>query len=203
MRLIAERRGTLPGQLMLRKTYDWVMGLAASRHAPRALAGIAFAEGLFFPVPPDVLLMPIVLADRERALRYAALCTGCSILGGSCGYAVGFFLQSFGLWLLSLTGHADAFTQFQAWYSKYGALLIAVPIPYKITAIASGMAKLNFGVFVAVSVLVRGLRFGLEALLLKRYGEPIRGFVEQRLALVASGVAVALVAVVMLLKLAH
>jgi membrane protein YqaA with SNARE-associated domain len=188
---------------MLRKTYDWVMGLAASRHAPRALAGIAFAEGLFFPIPPDVLLMPIVLADRGRAMRYAALCTACSILGGSTGYAVGFFLQSFGLWLLSLTGHGASFAQFQAWYSHWGALLIAVPIPYKITAIASGLAKLNFGVFLGVSILVRGLRFSLEAWLLKIYGEPIRTFVERRLALVASGVAVVIVAVIMLLKFAH
>ena len=188
---------------MLRKTYDWVMGLASSRHAPRALAAVAFAEGLFFPIPPDVLLMPIVLADRTRALRYAALCTACSILGGSCGYAVGFFLQHLGLWLLSLTGHAGGFDAFQAWYAQWGALLIAVPIPYKITAIASGLAKLNFGVFVGVSILVRGLRFSLEAWLLKTYGEPIRTFVEERLYLVASGLAVLVVGVVMALKFAH
>jgi membrane protein YqaA with SNARE-associated domain len=188
---------------MLRKTYDWVMGLAASRHAPRALAAIAFAEGLFFPIPPDVLLMPIVLSDRQRAMRYAALCTACSILGGSAGYAVGYFLQQVGLWLLSLTGHPDAFAAFQSWYAQWGPLLIAVPIPYKITAIASGMAKLNFGVFIGVSILVRGLRFSLEAWLLKTYGEPIRNFVEQRLYLVASGLAVLVVAVVMALKFAH
>jgi membrane protein YqaA with SNARE-associated domain len=188
---------------MLRKTYDWMMELAASQHAPRALAGIAFAEGLFFPIPPDVLLMPIVLADRARALRYAALCTACSILGGSAGYAVGFFLHDFGLWLLSLTGHGGNFEDFQSWYAKWGPLLIAVPIPYKITAIASGLAKLNFGVFLAVSILVRGLRFSLEALLLKIYGEPIRAFVEKRLALVASGVAVAIVALVTALRMAH
>jgi membrane protein YqaA with SNARE-associated domain len=187
---------------MLRKTYDWVMGLAASRHAPRALATIAFAEGLFFPIPPDVLLMPIVLSDRSRALRYAALCTAASILGGSTGYAVGFFLQSFGLWLLSLTGHADGFQSFQAWYAQWGPLLIAVPIPYKITAIASGIARLNFGVFIGVSILVRGLRFSLEALLLKVYGEPIRAFVEERLWLVASGLAVLVVGLIMLIKFA-
>jgi membrane protein YqaA with SNARE-associated domain len=187
---------------MLRKTYDWVMGLAASRHAPRALATIAFCEGLFFPIPPDVLLMPIVLSDRPRAMRYAALCTVSSILGGSCGYAVGFFLSSFGLWLLSLTGHSGGFDSFQAWYAQWGPLLIAVPIPYKITAIASGIAKLNFGVFIGVSILVRGLRFSLEALLLKVYGEPIRTFVEQRLYMVASGLAVLVVGVVMAIKLA-
>lgn len=188
---------------MLRKTYDWVMGMAASRHAPRALATIAFCEGLFFPIPPDVLLMPIVLNDRQRAMRYAALTTAASILGGSTGYAVGFFLQQFGLWLLSLTGHSGGFDSFQAWYSQWGPLLIAVPIPYKITAIASGLAKLNFGVFVGVSILVRGLRFSLEAWLLKTYGEPIRAFVEQRLYLVASALAVLVVGVIMLIKFAH
>jgi len=186
---------------MLRKTYDWVMSLAALPQAPLALGVVAFCEGLFFPIPPDVLLMPVVLGDRQRALRYALLTVVCSIAGGSCGYAVGFFLQPLGEWLLSLTG--GSYESFHSWYAKWGALLIAVPIPYKITAIASGMAKLNFGVFIGVSVLVRGLRFASEALLLKIYGEPIRAFVERRLALVASAVAVLVVALVMLLKFAH
>lgn len=185
---------------MLRKTYDWVMGFAASPRAPLALGALAFCEGLFFPIPPDVLLMPVVLGDRQRALRYALLTTLCSILGGSCGYAVGYFLQPVGEWLLSLTG--GSFESFQTWYAKWGALLIAVPIPYKITAIASGLAKLNFGLFIGVSVLVRGLRFSLEAVLLKIYGEPIRTFVERRLALVASGVAVLIVGLLMTLKFA-
>ena len=186
---------------MLRKTYDWVMSLAASRHAPRALAAMAFAEGLFFPIPPDVLLMPVVLARRERALTIAAVTTVCSILGGSCGYAVGHFLQPVGEWILSLTGgdlHA-----FQRWYSQYGVVLIAVPIPYKLTAIASGFGQVPFWQFIVVSVLVRGLRFGGEALLLKVYGEPIRAFVERRLALVASAVALLIVGLLLALKFAH
>ncbi|HEX2817916.1 MAG TPA: DedA family protein [Phenylobacterium sp.] len=186
---------------MLRKTYDWVMSLAERPQAPLALGVVAFCEGLFFPIPPDVLLMPVVLGDRQRALRYAVLTTVCSIAGGSCGYAVGYFLQPVGEWLLSLTG--GSYESFHTWYGKWGALLIAVPIPYKITAIASGMAKLNFGLFIGVSVVVRGLRFGSEALLLKIYGEPIRAFVEKRLALVASAVAVLLVGLVLLLKFAH
>jgi membrane protein YqaA with SNARE-associated domain len=186
---------------MLRRTYDWVMGLAASRHAGRALGLIAFAEGVFFPIPPDVLLMPVVLANRDKAMRYAALTTVCSILGGSTGYAVGYFLQPVGKWILSITG--GSYESFEAWYAQWGALLIAVPIPYKITAIASGLAHLDLAVFLGVSLLVRGLRFSLEALLLKVYGEPIRAFVEKRLALVASGAAVAIVGLVMLLKFAH
>lgn len=185
---------------MLRKTYDWVMGLAASRHAGMALGAIAFAEGLFFPIPPDVLLMPVALANRGRAMRYAALTTVCSILGGSAGYAVGYFLHPVGQWLLSLTGHADAMDSFQRWYAQWGALLIALPIPYKITAIASGLAKLNFPLFIGVSLLVRGLRFSLEAALLKAYGAPIQAFVEKRMGLVASAVAVAVILIVIAIK---
>lgn len=188
---------------MLRKTYDWVMSLAASPRAPWALAAMAFAEGLFFPIPPDVLLMPVVLSRRDKALRYAAITTVCSILGGSTGYAVGYFLQPVGHWLLALTGHGESFTSFQDWYARWGVILIAVPIPYKITAIASGLGKVNYWEFLAVSVLVRGLRFSGEALLLKIYGEPIRAFVERRLAMVASGVALAIVGLVMALKFAH
>jgi len=186
---------------MLRKTYDWVMSLAARPQAPLALGVLAFCEGLFFPIPPDVLLMPVVLGNRGRALRYAAITLICSIAGGSCGYAVGHFLQPVGRWILSLTG--GDFASFEAWYGRWGALLIAVPIPYKLTAIASGMMNLNLVTFLAVSVLVRGLRFGGEALLLKVYGEPIRAFVEERLALVASAGAVAVVGLIMALKYLH
>jgi membrane protein YqaA with SNARE-associated domain len=186
---------------MLRKTYDWVMSLAARPQAPAALGLIAFCEGLFFPIPPDVLLMPVVLARRDRALRYAAITLVCSILGGSCGYAVGDFLQPLAREILKLTG--GDLDKFQAWYAQFGAVLIAVPIPYKLTAIASGVGKLPFWQFIAVSILVRGLRFGGEAMLLKVYGPPIQAFVERRLALVASAVALAVVGLVMALRFAH
>jgi membrane protein YqaA with SNARE-associated domain len=185
---------------MLRKTYDWVMRLAASPRAPMALAAVAFAEGLFFPIPPDVMLMPIVLADRRRALRYALICLIASIVGGSTGYAVGYFLEPVGRLILTSTG--GDYDAFRAWYAQWGALLIAIPIPYKITAVASGLAQLPYPIFLSVSILVRGLRFGLEAALLKAYGEPIRAFVEKRLALMASAAAVAVVGLVMALKFA-
>jgi len=186
---------------MLRKLYDWVMSLAASPRAPLALGAMAFCEGLFFPIPPDVMLMPVVLANRDRAMRYAAITVICSLAGGSCGFAVGHFLQPVGRWILSLTGGDLA--SFQAWYSQYGLVLIAVPIPYKLTAIASGFGQVVYWQFLLVSLLVRGLRFGGEALLLKIYGPPIQAFVERRLALVASGVALAIVGLVLLLKFAH
>src|ERR1700749_5182486 len=100
---------------MLRKTYDWVMSLAARPQAPPARALLAFCGALFFPIPPDVLLMPVVLGRRDRAMRYAGITLVCSILGGSCGYAVGSFLQPVGRWILSLTG--GDFDKFSAWYS--------------------------------------------------------------------------------------
>ncbi|MGZ6015792.1 MAG: YqaA family protein [Phenylobacterium sp.] len=186
---------------MLRKTYDWVMSLAATKHAPRALAAMAFAEGLFFPIPPDVLLMPVVLSRREKALALGAMTTAFSILGGCCGFAVGHFLQPVGEWILSLTG--GDFHAFQRWYSRFGVVLIAVPIPYKLTAIASGFGEVPFWEFLSVSILVRGLRFTLVATLIRIYGAPIQAFVERRLAVVASAVALAIVGLFLALRFAH
>jgi membrane protein YqaA with SNARE-associated domain len=185
---------------MMRRLYDWMLRLAASPEAPLWLAALAFCEGIFFPVPPDVMLAPLVLTQRERAWRFAAICLGASVLGGSVGYAVGFFLRPAGEWLLSITG-ADP-RQFQAWYSQWGVLLLAVPIPYKITAIASGLFKLSFPLFFAGSVVIRGLRFFLVAGLVKRYGAPVQAFVEKRLGLVVSGVALALIGLVVALRFA-
>ncbi len=185
---------------MLRRLYDWMMRLAASPEAPAWLALLAFCEGVFFPVPPDVMLLPLVLAGRDRAWRYAAICLGASVLGGCVGYSVGFFLHPVGIWLLQLTG-ADP-VQFEHWYKAYGVILLAVPIPYKITAIASGLFQVPFPLFFGVSIIVRGLRFFLVAGLTARYGEPVRAFVEKRLALVVSAVALGLVGLVLALKFA-
>lgn len=185
---------------MLRRTYDWMMRLAASPEAPVWLALLAFCEGVFFPVPPDVMLLPLVLANRERAWRYAAICLSASVLGGCVGFSVGHFLRPVGVWLISLTG-GDA-VQFLGWYKKWGVLLLAVPIPYKLTAIASGMGGIPFLEFFGASILVRGLRFFLVAGLAARYGEPVRAFVEKRLALVVSGIALALIGLVVALRFA-
>jgi len=185
---------------MLRKTYDWVMSLAGSRHAALALGAVAFVEGVFFPIPVDVLLMPVALANRDKAMRYAALTTVCSIAGGSTGYAVGHFLQPVGRWLLSLTGHADAMDQLKTAAGPWLAAVIATPIPYKITAITCGLLGVNFAMFLLVSIIVRGLRYGIEAALLKRYGAPIQEFIERRMGLVATGVAVVVLAVLVALK---
>jgi len=185
---------------MLRKTYDWVMGLAASRHAGAALGFVAFIEGVFFPIPVDILLMPVALANRDRALRYAGLTTVCSVMGGSTGYAVGHFLQPLGRWLLSLTGHADALDRIRDAAGPWLAAVVAMPIPYKITAIGCGLLGVSFPLFLAISVVVRGLRYGIEAALIKRYGAPIQAFIERRMGLVASAVGLVVLLLLVALK---
>ena len=157
---------------MLRRLYDWVMGLAASRHAPIALFAVSFAESSFFPIPPDVMLAPMVMARRERAYIYAAICTVASVLGGLLGYAIGYYLTPIGLWLLALLGHADGKAAFQAWYEQWGLWVILIkgltPIPYKLVTITSGLAHFSLPVFIGASIATRGARFMLTAFLLKR-----------------------------------
>ena len=185
---------------MLRRSYNWLMRRAASPEAPLWLAGLAFIEGIFFPIPPDVMLMPLVLANRERAWRYASITLISSVLGGSIGYCVGYFLNPVGVWLISLTG--SNVVEFQHWYGQWGVFLLALPIPYKLTAIASGLFKLNFPTFLAASIMIRGLRFFLVAGLIRVYGAPIQTFVEKRLALVVSAAALAIVGLVVAVKFA-
>jgi membrane protein YqaA with SNARE-associated domain len=185
---------------VLRKTYDWLMNLAAGPHAMWALAGEAFCEGVFFPIPPDLMLMPIVLADRTRAWRAAAICTISSVAGGAVGYSVGRFLTTVGHWILSLTGHADSLASFQHWYGQWGVLLLAVPVPYKLISIASGFLQLNFALFLGASLVIRGVRFFAVAALIRAYGPPIRGFIERRLAVVVSVVALLIIGLVLALR---
>src|SRR5579864_543034 len=176
----------------LRGLYDWMMSNASGRHAYMALFAFAFAESSFFPVPPDLLLIPMVLADRKRALLVAAICTLGSVLGGMLGYAIGFLLfDSIGKWLISVYGSGDL-DAFRAAYAKWGQWIILfqgmTPIPYKIVTIATGFAGFPFATFVLMSAITRGFRYFCEAGLLYLFGEPIRGFIEKRfkLALLAA-----------------
>ncbi len=188
---------------MLRRTYDRLMLLAASPAAPAWLALVAFCEGIFFPVPPDVMLIPMVLARRSHAWRNVIICVTASIAGGSVGYAIGHFLHPVGHWLLSLTGAGGSLDKFDAWYGHWGVLLLALPIPYKLMAIASGLANFSYPLFIGASLVIRGARFSLVAALTSIYGESIRGFIEKRLALVVSAVAIVIVAALMALRLVH
>jgi membrane protein YqaA with SNARE-associated domain len=190
---------------MLRRLYDRLMILAASRSAPLWLALVSFAESSIFPAPPDLMLGPMVLAKPEHAWRNATICTLASVAGGVLGYAIGYFLTPVGLWILALVGHSDALESFRGWYADWGLAVILIkgltPFPYKIVTIASGLAEFNFGVFMAASVVTRGMRFFMVAALLKWFGPPIRDFVEKRLTLVTTIVALVLVGVIVAVKL--
>ncbi len=183
---------------MLRRLYDWTMQKAAGANAPRALAVVSFTESSFFPIPPDVLLVPMVLARRDHAWRLAALCTAASVLGGLAGYAIGFFLlETAGNWLIELYGLRQGFDAFRSAYAEWGLWIILVkgltPIPFKVVTIASGAAAFDLPVFVLASIATRGARFLLVAALIRRYGEPVRAFVERRLTLVTTILAIGLV----------
>lgn len=182
---------------MLRRLYDRLMLLAASRRAPLWLAIVSFAESSFFPAPPDLMLGPMVLAKPEHAWRNAAICTLASVLGGVVGYGIGMFLEPVGRALLAVMGHAEGLETFKAWFADWGLWVILIkgltPVPYKLVTIASGLAHFNFGMFVVASVVTRGARFFLVAGLLKAFGPPIQTFVEERLTLVTSLVAAAIV----------
>jgi membrane protein YqaA with SNARE-associated domain len=181
-----------------------MMQLAASRQGPFWLAVAAFCEGIFFPIPPDLMLMPMVLARRERAWLYAGITLVASMLGGSVGYLIGMAFEGVGRAILALTGTSGAGVEsFKATYRQWGIFVIALPIPFKLTAIVSGMTGFSYPLFLGAAAAIRGARFLLVAGLVRAYGPPIQSFVEKRLALVISGVAVALVLGVLGLKLLH
>ncbi|MEW9805592.1 YqaA family protein [Mesorhizobium marinum] len=173
---------------MLRKIYDWTMALARTRHAERSLAGVSFAESSFFPIPPDVLLIPMVLAQRQKWVRYALICTIASVAGAVLGYFIGAVLfDAVGRPIIDFYKAEDAFGRIQQWYDTWGAWGIlfgaVTPFPYKILTIFSGFAGFNLVTLILVSILGRGLRFFVVSWLLHRFGEPIRMFIEKNLGL--------------------
>ena len=184
---------------MFRAMYDWVLRMAHHRHALRALAAVSFAESSFFPIPPDAMMVPMVIARRNQAYLIAAICTAASVVGGMFGYFIGMFLmESVGQWVVNLyhlQGKVDAYT---AAYNEYGAWIILLkgltPIPFKLVTIASGIAHFNFALFVILATITRGARFFIIAALLRRFGEPVQAFIEERLNLFAWGFLILLVA---------
>lgn len=192
---------------MLRKTYDRVMALAGSRHAEPWLAVVSFVESSVFPIPPDAMLIPMVLARPQRAWVIAGICTVASVLGGILGYAIGFFFAGWVEMMVQSVGWAAKLDQFKAWYAEYGVWVILIkgltPFPYKIVTIASGLLHFSFPIFIVASVVTRGFRFFAVAALLKYFGPPVLGFVEKRLTLVTSVVAGVIVLAVVAFKLFH
>lgn len=183
---------------MLRRLYDWIMKLAEGPNALWALAAVSFAESSFFPIPPDVMLIPMILARRSRAFLYAAWATATSVIGGMFGYLIGYALyESVGKPIIDFYGKAADFADFASLFNEYGVWIIIAkgmtPIPYKIITIAAGLAGMGFFAFIFASIIARALRFFIVAALLYWFGEPIRDFVEKRLALVTTAFVVLLV----------
>ena len=192
---------------LLRRLYDWCLDTAHKPHAMWIMGAIAFAESSFFPVPPDVMLIPMSLARPQRAYVMAFWCTVASVSGGLLGYAIGALLyDSVGGWLIHLYGYGNKVEAFRAAYAQWGAWIILLkgltPIPYKIVTITSGFANYNLGLFILFSIIARGTRFFVLAFLLHRYGEQARHFIEKRLGLwVTLGAAVIVIGIVAALYL--
>ncbi|MDE1974537.1 MAG: DedA family protein [Hyphomicrobiales bacterium] len=183
---------------MLRRLYDWCVDTAGKPHAAWVLGLVAFCESSFFPIIPDVMLIPMALARPDRAWTLAAVCTIGSVVGGVLGYFIGAALyDTVGQWLIHLYGYGGKVEAFRAAYAQYGSLIILLkgltPIPYKIVTITSGFAGYNLGLFILFSFITRGARFFIEAFLLNRYGERARGIIEKRLGLWTGLAAVAIV----------
>jgi membrane protein YqaA with SNARE-associated domain len=171
---------------LLRRMYDWCIDAADKPHAMWTLGAISFAESSFFPVPPDVMLIPMSLARPQRAYVMALWCTVASVVGGLVGYSIGALLyDSVGTWLINLYGYGSKVEAFREAYAQWGAWIILLkgltPIPYKVVTITSGFAAYNIWLFVLFSVITRGARFFILAFLLHRYGEHAREIIEKRL----------------------
>lgn len=176
----------LPPPTLLRRLYNRCVAAAGSRNAVWGLGAVSFAESSFFPIPPDIMLVPMSLARPDRAYVFAAWCTVASVAGGVLGYAIGYLLyDSVGQWLIALYGYGDKVEAFRAAYAQWGAWIILLkgltPIPYKLVTITSGFAGYDLALFVLFSVITRGARFFLLAFLLHRYGERARSLIEERL----------------------
>ncbi|MBQ7412936.1 MAG: DedA family protein [Alphaproteobacteria bacterium] len=168
----------------MRSLYDWTMGLASGERAVWALCVVAFVESSFFPIPPDLLLIPLILSDRTKAFRIAAYATLASVLGGYLGYGIGYFAYAAIEPYLS-AGFIDKVDWFRGQYNTYGAWVVFMagitPFPYKIITIASGVTHLDLAVFTVASVLARGARFFLIAGLLWKWGAPMKVWIEKNL----------------------
>ena len=186
---------------MLRRLYDRIIELSGHRQALWWLAVVSFVESSFFPVPPDAMVLPMVLARPDRAWRIALVCTVASVVGGLLGYAIGYYAyEAFGHLVVS----AQDYAWYQAQYDKWGLWVILAkgltPIPYKLVTIASGMAQFDLAMFIFASIVTRGARFFVEAALLKRYGATIRPFVEKYLTWVTTGFLVVVIGGILIAK---
>jgi membrane protein YqaA with SNARE-associated domain len=198
MTSIAEN-GSRPG--LVRRCYDWVLSLAERRHSTAWLALLSFCEASFFPLPPDIMLIPLCLGSTRKALRFAAICSLASVAGGIAGYGIGHFVwQQVDQFFFQVVPGFDEqkFGKFQALYEEWGVAVVFLagfsPIPFKVFTIASGVAGMSFLPFVLASAVSRSARFFLVAGLLARYGEPMKVLIDRHFNKLALGFSVLLVA---------
>ena len=175
---------------LVKATYDYMLNLASRRNAMYFLFAVAFIESSFFPIPPDVMLIPMVLAAPAKAWRIAGIATAASVLGGAFGYAIGvFFFDLIARPIFTFNGYMHQFDVFKDYYHEWGAWIVfgagITPFPYKVITIASGVVHLDFAVFMLASVVARGMRFYLVAWLLKKYGEPMKDYIEKNLGMLS------------------
>jgi len=168
----------------LKRLYNWTLEKANHKNAKWYLSLISFAESSFFPIPPDILLIPMALASKARALFYASICTLFSVLGGILGYAIGyFFYNSLGIYIVEFYQLENSFSIFENYYREFGILIILgagiTPFPYKFITIASGVFGLNIFLFIIISSIGRGLRFYLIAILLFFFGDKIKLIIDK------------------------
>ena len=183
---------------MFQRLYEWTLSLAARPAAPYALGAVSFAESSFFPVPPDVMLVPMALARPDRAWFYALVATLTSVAGGLFGYAIGALLyDSVGQWLFNLYGLNKGAEAFRAAYAEYGHWIILIkgltPIPYKLVTITSGFAGYDLFWFTVLSLVTRGARFFMLAALLGRFGPSIKSVLDRHSGPVMAGLLVTIV----------
>ncbi len=183
---------------MLKRLYDRLINLAAGPNAFWALLAVSFAESSFFPIPGDILLIPMILARPRDAWRLAAWCTMASVVGGLLGYAIGYYgFDLIGRPILEFHGAMGRYEALKAGFDKWGVWIIILkgitPIPYKLVTIASGVAHFDLAAFVGASIISRSIRFFLVAALLWWFGPAVRDFIEKRLMLVTGAFAVCLV----------
>ncbi len=176
---------------MMRQAYDWMMRMAGHRKAAHALFWVSFVESSVFPLPPDIMLVPMVLAQRAKAWFLATICTIGSVLGGIAGYAIGYLLLEYvGQPVLAFYGMSGKFDEAAKLFNEWGALILIAkgwtPFPYKVLTIFAGAAHMNIWAFIGASIVARSMRFFLVAGLLYWFGEPIREFIERRLSLVTT-----------------
>ena len=190
---------------ILRKTYDWTIEKSKHPKAIWFLGLISFSESSFFPIPPDIILIPMIIAKRVNAFFYAIICTLSSVIGGIVGYCIGFFFfNSLGLLIINYYGLQNLFTNFEKYYQLYGVWIVLgagfTPFPFKFITIASGFFGFNIFIFTLASLIARGFRFFLIALLLKLFGQSIEKLIDKYFNLLAILFFILLIGFIMMIK---